>query len=88
MSLIITVLFITLAIAVGLWLLQVLAFGIGLGIVVAMIGLAAILFTAIGFGGPLVFILYLLIRLFMILFVVGAVIGIFIWIKDTLFINL
>lgn len=87
MGLITAILFMTIAIVVGLWLLRVLVFGIGVGIMLAVLSLTVVMFAATGLGGTFAFLLYFLIKLFMFLFVIGLIVGIITWVKDALFAN-
>ncbi|HVI41065.1 MAG TPA: hypothetical protein VM577_10415 [Anaerovoracaceae bacterium] len=87
MGIIFSILLIALLVMIGLLFLRVLAFGIGVGIVLALVGLAGITLVGVSFGGPLTIIIYLMIKIFMILFIVGLVAGIVMLIKNTLAAN-
>ena len=87
MGILLSILLIALVVAFGISLIRIIVFGISVVVVLALFGLAAFVFTSAGFAGSLVFLLYLMIKLFTILLVVSVAAGIIVWIKDILFAN-
>ena len=87
MSILVSILLIALIVAFGISLIRIIVFGISVVVVLALLGLAVFVFASSGFIGSLMFLLYLMIKLFSILLVVSVVAGIVIWIKDTLVAN-
>ena len=82
MGLLTTVIFIIVAMAIGVWLVNTVMLGIGLGLILAIVGLAAITFTMMGFSGLLASVLYLLTKALIVIFILSLIAGIFTWIKN------
>ena len=87
MSILLSILLIALIVAFGISLIRIIVFGVSVLVILALFGLAASAFIGSGLAGSLVFLLYLMIKLFTILLVVSIVAGIVVWIKDTLIAN-
>jgi hypothetical protein len=87
MSILLSIILIALIVAVGISLFRIIIFGIGVVVVLALFGLAVSVFASSGLAGSLIFLLYLMIKLFTILLVVSIVAGIIVWIKNILVAN-
>jgi hypothetical protein len=77
-----TVVFIIVVMAIGVWLVNTVMLGIGLGLILAIVGLVAITFTMMGFSSFLASVLYLLTKALIVIFILSLIAGIFTWIRN------
>lgn len=87
MGILASILLIVLVVAFSISLFRILIFGIGVGVILALVGLVGVALASVNVGGLPMYLLYLMIKLFTTLLVVSVVAGIIVWIKDTLVAN-